>query len=106
MKPHRGDVFCFRTTNIHRGFVEEPETNAPFFTQTHGWIAGDVLRIDPPLLHINGKLADGDFRFQRCVMSAKFAYRGDLEGLLNVRELERQLEDALGHERESQEGRE
>ena len=90
VKPHRGDVFVFRTNNI-LGIREDPETGAPFYIKRLAGLPGDVLRIDPPLLYINGKLAEG-YGFQR-VMAAKPPYRGYSDGPLNVRELERQLED-------------
>lgn len=90
VKPHRGDVFVFRTNNIP-GIREDPDTGAPFYIKRLVGLPGDVLRIDPPLLYINGKLAEG-YGFQR-VMSAKPPYRGYSEGPLNVRELERQLEE-------------
>jgi signal peptidase I len=90
VKPHRGDVFVFRTNNI-LGIREDPETGAPFYIKRLTGLPGDTLRIDPPLLYINGKLAEG-YGFQR-VMSAKPPYRGYSEGPLNVRELESQLEE-------------
>ncbi len=90
VKPHRGDVFVFRTNNI-LGIREDPESGAPFYIKRLAALPGDVLRIDPPLLYINGKLAEG-VGFQR-VMSAKPPYRGYSEGPLNVRELEKQQEE-------------
>lgn len=90
VKPHRGDVFVFRTNNIP-GIREDPDTGAPFYIKRLAGLPNDVLRIDPPLLYVNGKLAEG-YGFQR-VMSAKPPYRGYSEGPLNVRELERQLEE-------------
>ena len=92
VKPHRGDVFVFRTNNI-LGIREDPESGAPFYIKRLAGLPGDALRIDPPLLYINGKLAEGS-GFQR-VMSARPPYRGYSEGPLNVRELDRQLEDIL-----------
>lgn len=90
VKPHRGDVFVFRTNNI-LGIREDPDTGAPFYIKRLAGLPGDVLRIDPPLLYSNGKLAEGH-GFRR-VMAAKGGYRGYSEGPLNVRELERQLEE-------------
>jgi signal peptidase I len=90
VKPHRGDVFVFRTTNIP-GIREDPETGAPFYIKRLAGLPGDVLRIDPPLLYDNGKLAKG-YGFKR-VMSAVPPYRGYSEGPLNIRELEAQLEE-------------
>jgi signal peptidase I len=90
VKPHRGDVFVFRTNNI-LGIREDPETGAPFYIKRLAGLPGDVLRIDPPLLYANGKLAEG-YGFQR-VMAAKLGYLGYSEGPLDVRELEKQLEE-------------
>lgn len=73
-KPHRGDVFVFRTNHIFMLIREDPETGAPFFIKRLAGIPGNTLRIDPPLLYINGNPAEG-YGFQR-VMSAKFPYRG------------------------------
>jgi signal peptidase I len=77
VKPHRGDVFVFRTDNIF-GIPGDPETGAPFFIKRLGGVPGDTLRIDPPLLHVNGKVAEG-FGFGR-VMAAKDGYRGYAPG--------------------------
>lgn len=74
IKPHHGNVFVFRTTHIVMLIPEDPETGAPFFIKRLAGTPGDTLRIDPPLLYINGKPAEG-YGFQR-VMSAKFPYRG------------------------------
>jgi signal peptidase I len=73
VKPHHGDVFVFRTNHIF-GIPDDPETGAPFFIKRLGGVPGDMLRIDPPLLYINDKLASG-LGFRR-VMSAKPPYRG------------------------------
>jgi len=74
IKPQRGNVFVFRTTHIVMLIPEDPETGAPFFIKRLAGRPGDTLRIDPPLLYINGKPAEG-YGFER-VMSAKFPYRG------------------------------
>ena len=73
MKPHRGDVFVFRTKHIPM-IPEDPQTGAPYFIKRLVGSAGDTLQIDPPLLYINGEPAKG-FGFQR-VMQAKPPYRG------------------------------
>jgi len=73
VKPHRGDVFVFRTNHI-LGIREDPETGAPFYIKRLAGLPGDTLRIDPPRLYINGKIAEG-FGFAR-VMAAKLPYRG------------------------------
>ena len=73
VKPHRGDVFVFRTNNIP-GIQGDPEAGQPFYIKRLAGLPGDTLRIDPPKLFVNGKVAEG-FGFQR-VMSAKGSYRG------------------------------
>src|SRR6202166_1797630 len=73
VKPHRGDVFVFRTNHI-LGIREDPETGAPFYIKRLAGLPGDTLRIDPPRLYINGKIAEG-FGFAR-VMAANPPYRG------------------------------
>ena len=73
VKPHRGDVFVFRTDNIF-GIRNDPETGAPFFIKRLVGLPGDALRIDPPLFYVNGKLAEG-FGFRR-VMAARDGYGG------------------------------
>src|ERR1700724_2741606 len=72
-KPHRGDVFVFRTNRI-LGIREDPETGAPFYIKRLAGLPGDTLRIDPPRLYVNGKIAEG-FGFAR-IMAAKLPYRG------------------------------
>ena len=56
----------------------DPETGAPFFIKRLSGVPGDVLRIDPPLFYVQGKLADG-YGFSR-VMGAKDGYRGYAPG--------------------------
>jgi signal peptidase I len=73
VKPHRGDVFVFRTNHIP-GIPDDPETGAPFYIKRLGGLPGDTLRIEPPKLFVNGRLAEG-YGFER-VMSAKAPYRG------------------------------
>jgi signal peptidase I len=77
VKPHRGDVFVFRTDKIF-GIPDDPETGAPFFIKRLAGTPGDTLRIESPLLYVNGKVAEG-FGFGR-VMSAKPPYRGYAPG--------------------------
>jgi signal peptidase I len=77
VKPHRGDVFVFRTDNIF-GIPGDPETGAPFFIKRLGGVPGDTLRIQSPLFYVNDKIAEG-FGFGR-VMAAKDAYRGYAPG--------------------------
>jgi signal peptidase I len=73
VKPHNGDVFVFRTDHIF-GIAADPQSGAPFFIKRLAGLPNDTLRIEPPLLYINGKIADG-LGFKR-VMAAKGAYRG------------------------------
>src|SRR6266853_2230756 len=73
VKPHRGDVFVFRTNHI-LGIREDPGTGSPFYIKRLAGLPGDSLRIDPPFLFINGEKAEG-FGFER-VMAAKPPYRG------------------------------
>jgi signal peptidase I len=86
MKPHRGDVFVFRTRGI-LGIADQTQ----FYIKRLAGLPGDVLRIDPPSLYVNGKLAEG-YGFQR-VMAEKFGYLGYSEGPLEVREIEKQLQE-------------
>lgn len=73
VKPHRGDVFVFRTDNIP-GITGDPETGQPYYIKRLAGLSGDQLRVEPPNLFVNGKLAEGG-GFVR-VMAAKDGYRG------------------------------
>jgi signal peptidase I len=73
VKPHNGDVFVFRTNDIP-DIREDPVAGAPFYIKRLAGLPGDQLHIDPPLLYINGKKAEG-YGFER-VMSAKPPYSG------------------------------
>ena len=77
VKPHNGDVFVFRTNNIP-AIRPDPLTGAPFYIKRLAGLPGDILRIDPPFLYINGKKAEA-YGFQR-VMSAKPPYHGYAHG--------------------------
>jgi signal peptidase I len=83
VKPHRGDVFVFRTNHIPQ-IPEDPQTGAPFYIKRLGGLPGDTLRIDSPLLYVRGAnepkehIAQG-YGFQR-VMSAKNGYWGYAPG--------------------------
>ncbi|HYY14948.1 MAG TPA: signal peptidase I [Chthoniobacterales bacterium] len=77
VKPHRSDVFVFRTNHIF-GIREDPETGAPFYIKRLAGLPGDTLRIAAPALYINGKKAEA-FGFRR-VMQAKSSYRGYANG--------------------------
>src|SRR5436189_1125892 len=86
VKPHRGDVFVFRTNHIP-GIREDPEAGAPFYIKRLGGLPGDTLRIDPPFLYVDGKKAEG-YGFER-VMSAKPPYRGYALGRDNLSQPDR-----------------
>jgi signal peptidase I len=73
VRPHRADVFVFRTKHIPM-IPEDPQTGAPYFIKRLAGLPGDRLRIDPPLLYINDEQPK-EFGFQR-VMQAKPPYRG------------------------------
>ncbi|MEP6778037.1 MAG: signal peptidase I [Chthoniobacterales bacterium] len=77
IKPHRGDVFVFRTEHIF-GIPDDPETGAPYFIKRLGGLPGDTLRIASPALYVDGALAKG-YGFGR-VMSAASGYRGYAAG--------------------------
>src|SRR5216117_3629787 len=72
-KPHRGDVFVFRTKHIPM-IPEDTQTGAPYFIKRLVGLPGNTLRISPPLLYVNGE-PPRRFGFQR-VMQAKPPYRG------------------------------
>ena len=72
-KPHRGNVFVFRTDNIP-GIPGDPEMGQPFYIKRLAGLPADTLRIDPPQLYVNGHLAE-EYGFKR-VMEAKDSYRG------------------------------
>ena len=73
VKPHRGDVFVFRTNHIP-GIPDQSQ----FYIKRLAGLPGDTLRIDPPFLYVNGKKAEG-YGFTR-VMSMQPPYRGYAPG--------------------------
>ena len=74
IRPHRGDVFVFRTDNIP-DIPPDPATGEhSFYIKRLAGLPGDNLRIDPPFLYQNGQQAAG-FGFER-VMSKKPPYHG------------------------------
>lgn len=78
VKPHRGDVFVFRTDNIF-GIPVDPVTgDNSFYIKRLAGLPNDTLRIEPPRLYVNGKPAEG-YGFGR-VMSAKPPYHGYAPG--------------------------
>jgi signal peptidase I len=81
IKPHRGDVFVFRTNHIFM-IPQDPETGAPYYIKRLAGLPGDTLRISPPLLYINGE-PPKRFGFQR-VMRAQLPYRGYALGRANL----------------------
>src|SRR4029453_7444015 len=58
VKPHRGDVFVFRTDNIP-AIRPDPQGGPPFYIKRLAGLPGDRLRIDPPFLYVNSKKAGG-----------------------------------------------
>src|ERR1700694_748551 len=67
VKPHRGDVFVFRTNHIIDIEARaDPETGAPFYIKRLAGLPGDTLRIESPKLYVNGKIAEG-FGFARII---------------------------------------
>ncbi len=77
IKPHRGDVFVFRTDHIF-GIREDPEAGAPYYIKRLTGVPGDVLRIASPKLYVNGDEAQS-FGIRR-VMAGQGAYRGYSQG--------------------------
>src|SRR3954469_15838927 len=69
VKPHRGDVFVFRTKNI-----QDIGDQTQFYIKRLAGLPNDTLRIQPPNLYVNGAVAEG-YGFGR-VMSTKDGYRG------------------------------
>ncbi len=73
VKPHRGDVFVFRTDGVSM-IQSDPVTGAPFYIKRLVGLPNDVLRIQPPHLYVNDALPSG-VGFSH-VMSTKDGYRG------------------------------
>jgi signal peptidase I len=73
--PKRGDVFVFSTADI-RGLATRHDNSegSQYYIKRLAGLPGDVLRIDPPNLYVNGSLAKGT-GFER-VMSQKNGYHG------------------------------
>jgi len=69
VKPHRGDVFVFRTKNI-----PDIGDQTQFYIKRLAGLPGDTLRIEPPKLFVDGKVVEG-FGFER-VMEGRDGYRG------------------------------
>ena len=78
VRPHRGNVFVFRTDNI-ADIPGDPETGEhSFYIKRLAGVPNDTLRIEPPLLFANGSIPEG-FGFAR-VMAAKPPYHGYTSG--------------------------
>jgi signal peptidase I len=73
VRPSAGDVFVFRTTGIRR-IVVAPEMGSQYYIKRLAGLGGQTLRIDPPRLFIDGKVADLPV-FER-VISARNGYEG------------------------------
>jgi signal peptidase I len=76
--PHRGTVFVFSTRNItriQRGLEAQGIEGSEFYIKRLGGLPGDTLRIDSPLLYINGNEAP-EFGFQRVMKKQGPFYRG------------------------------
>ncbi len=72
--PQRGDVFVFKTTGIRRIEINlDPRMGSQYYIKRLAGLPGDVLRIDPPQLFINGHVAR-EAPFVRVMTNP--AYRG------------------------------
>jgi signal peptidase I len=83
-RPDRGRVFVFKTTGI-TGIERTlpPGSGSQFFIKRLAGLPGDTLRIDSPLLYVNGALAKG-IGFERVMTMREPGYRGYEErGLLS-----------------------
>ncbi|HSV62551.1 MAG TPA: signal peptidase I [Chthoniobacterales bacterium] len=74
IRPHRGDVFVFRTDNIPDIPPDRVTGEHSFYIKRLAGLPGDTLKIQPPRLYQNGRVAEG-FGFER-VMAAKPPYHG------------------------------
>ena len=74
IRPHRGDVFVFRTDNIPDIQPDRVTGEHSFYIKRLAGLPGDTLKVQPPLLFQNGRVAEG-FGFER-VMAAKPPYHG------------------------------
>jgi signal peptidase I len=64
--PRRGDVFIFKTAGIP-GLADEragKEGSEDFIKRCVG-LAGDLIEVKPPMLYVNGKLAEGASSFAK-----------------------------------------
>jgi signal peptidase I len=72
-QPHRGDIFVFKTNGIPMP-GKDPNGPGEHFIKRLAGVPGDTLRIDEPILYINGKPAE-DYVFKR-VESRQNGYTG------------------------------
>ena len=73
--PRRGDVFVFNTTGLQTiEYRNNPNSPSQYYIKRLVGEPGDELRIDSPLLLVNGERAKGE-AFER-VMSMEGGYRG------------------------------
>lgn len=83
-RPHRGEVFVFKTTGI--AGIEStlpPDSGSEFFIKRLAGLPGDTLRIESPLLYINGALARGT-GFEHVMAMQEEGYKGyEEKGLLS-----------------------
>ena len=71
--PHRADVFVFKTNGI-AGAEQGPDGSGQHYIKRLAGVPGDVLRIDQPVLYVNGQPAQ-EYALQR-VASQKNGYTG------------------------------
>jgi signal peptidase I len=78
-RPRRAEVFVFHTQEVPtQENRRNPGGPSQFYIKRLGGLPGDEMRIDPPRLFINGKIAE-EPAFQR-VMSCRDGYRGYSNG--------------------------
>ena len=76
--PHRGTVFVFSTRSIRRieaQLRQEGIEGSEFYIKRLVGLPGDTLRVDSPLLYINGQEAQ-EFGMQRVMKDRDVPYRG------------------------------
>jgi signal peptidase I len=74
-KPARGEVFVFSTAHIRDIEMRNPGGPSQFYIKRLGGLPGDKLRIDPPNLYINGKIAE-EPGFKRVMAQKNPEYHG------------------------------
>jgi signal peptidase I len=78
--PHRGEVFVFNTAGIDK--LNIPGTPSQFYIKRLTGLPGDELRVDPPHLFVNGRLASGA-AFERVMAGTPLAPKDDYKGYGN-----------------------